>query len=236
MTCKNLAGTEDLQSIALADFPEGNHTFTAFLRGRNGSSGAGELADVSNEELRTFAVEVPYGSGLRAVYENIGNDQEDGADEAAEGVGMRGDDQQNSDEAEGAGRSMGVVEWAIGLHFSHDAHLTVLHFGIPLLVLELERLTERRYFTGFYVGADERERVVNAWEAAGEAAREAALGAMVEVSKRSASTSVGGGGGGGDFQFDVGCFNLVYDGGFAGEGPHDAMFRDALAIAKSALR
>ena len=118
-------------------------------------------------------------------------------------------------------RSMGVVEWSIGLHFSHDAHLTVLRFGIPLLVLELERLTERRYFTGFYVGADERERVVEAWEAAGEAAREAALGAMVEVRKRSASTSVG------DFQFDVGCFNLVSDGGFAGEGPHDAMFRDA---------
>ena len=35
-------------------------------------------------------------------------------------------------------------EWAVALHYSHDAHVAALHFGMPVFVLELERLVEKR--------------------------------------------------------------------------------------------
>jgi hypothetical protein len=35
-------------------------------------------------------------------------------------------------------------EWVVALHYSHDAHVAALHFGVPVFVLEIERLVEKR--------------------------------------------------------------------------------------------
>jgi hypothetical protein len=84
--------------------------------------------------------------------------------------------------------TQGQPEWVISLHYSHDAHVAALHFGEPVYVLELERLVERRYFTGVPTSHEEKEFITQAWKEASQLVSEAT----------------------GINHFDVGVFNSVF--------------------------
>ena len=89
------------------------------------------------------------------------------------------------------------LDWVLALHYSHDAHVAVLHGGVPVLVLELERLVEKRYFSGIFLDEGERAFAADAWRQAAAAVAKAT----------------------GVDRFDAGVFNSIFTGfGGAWEG------------------
>lgn len=101
-------------------------------------------------------------------------------------------------------------EWVIALHYSHDAHVAALHWGEPVYVLELERLVEKRYFTGVATNPEEKDIIINAWHEASRLVSEA-----IGVSK-----------------FDVGVFNSVFT---SYGGIWEPAFNEALEITINAF-
>eukprot|EP00614_Pseudopedinella_elastica_P035238 CAMPEP_0172644760 /NCGR_PEP_ID=MMETSP1068-20121228/239379_1 /TAXON_ID=35684 /ORGANISM="Pseudopedinella elastica, Strain CCMP716" /LENGTH=848 /DNA_ID=CAMNT_0013458973 /DNA_START=205 /DNA_END=2751 /DNA_ORIENTATION=- len=186
VSCKGLASSDNLASVDLSSMPLGEHVFRAFLRPK---PGAGEKGLLTQEALASTAVQVPYSSGPEPPPTPL---------------------------AEPASRAANQGEWVVGLHFSHDAHVAVTHRGEPVVVLELERLVEKRYFSGLFDLAgdpEERERVVKAWRGAAEVVAQAA-GRPLEA------------------KWDRGVFNMIFT---EFGGPWEPTFRDALNIARDAF-
>ena len=105
ISCKGLASDSNLVSIGLQGFPEGRHTFKAYLRpARAAMDGAPPPEGLLTEaDLESIAVRVPFRTGLSALYgarrrssSNITIDNDDDDDDGGSGL-----------------------EWVVSLHFSH---------------------------------------------------------------------------------------------------------------------
>ena len=139
-SCKGLAAATNLAAADLASFHEGAHVFRAYLRphpavvaadAEFAAAAAAAFAALpprvpllSEAELAGAAVNVPYATGPLRLRGQV---QGDGGGSGSPAL------------ASVTGGVESGVEWVVAVHYSHDAHVAVLHWGTPVYVLELER-------------------------------------------------------------------------------------------------
>ena len=148
ISCKVLTSATNLAAADLRSFHEGSHEFRAFLRPHPvvvandkatvAAGGPQPIPLLSEADLAPAAVHVPYATGaLQVPSSGLGPSNSTSSGSSSSSSSSSGTTSPSRPTSlNGNG---GLVEWVVALHYSHDAHVAVLHWGIPVYVLELER-------------------------------------------------------------------------------------------------